>query len=236
MMQSKPDRGRVRRHIAGIATAICIAALASGDNRAVAHESFATAPSARLVSDFFDDISKIIFLDQLSGTPAVQMATLRDILARSTDADAISHFILGRFASSQQPSSLPPANPTEGFLNFAATAMMRMAPHHHGASGQAAGPALAIITMTMRSDQTRLVQSELILPNGRSLPLTWEIADRPTGLRIEDVNCLGISLRLMLRSAVAEAAAEHPEDGHDLGRLLGSDRSLAQFSGAAGVP
>jgi hypothetical protein len=236
MMQSKPDRRRVRRHIAGIATAMCLAVLSAVNNRAVAHESFATAPSTRLVSDFFGDISKIIFLDQFSGTPAMQMTALRNILARSTDADAISRFILGRYATGPQPASVPAVSPTEAFLNFATTAMMRMAPHHHSASGQAAGPALAIITMTMRSDQTRLVQSELILPNGRSLPLTWEIADRPTGLRIEDVNCLGISLRLMLRSAVAEAAAEHPEDGHDLGRLLGSDPALAQFSGASGLP
>jgi hypothetical protein len=107
-----------------------------------------------------------------------------------------------------------------------------MAPRHTAPSGDYVAPALTILTMTMRSDQTRLVQSELLLPNGHSLPLTWEIADRPAGLRIEDVNCLGISLRLMLRSAVAEAAAEHPEDTHDLGLLLNSNHALTQFSGS----
>jgi len=220
-----------------MATAACLAVVTPADNRAVAHESFATVPSARLVSDFFDDVFKIIFLDQFSATPELQRAALRDVLARSIDAGAISHFILGRFAAGQPASTHTPAiTPTDGFLNFAAAAMMRMAPHRASGPGPVTAPVLVILTMTMRRDQTRLVQSELILPNGRSLPLTWEIADRPSGLRIEDVNCLGISLRLMLRSAVAEAAAEHPEDAHDLGRLLGSDRALAQISGAPGSP
>ena len=83
--------------------------------------------------------------------------------------------------------------------------------------------------MTMRPDQTRLVQTELVLADGRRLPLTWEVAARPAGLRIEDVTCLGISIRLMLRGAVAEAAAEHPADAHDLAALLQVDRAFANF-------
>ncbi len=71
--------------------------------------------------------------------------------------------------------------------------------------------------------------SELALPNGKVLPLTWKVSEQAGTLKIEDVDCLGISLRLMLRSAVAHAAAEHPDEIGNLGQLLGT---TAPFGGS----
>ncbi len=90
--------------------------------------------------------------------------------------------------------------------------------------------------MTIRPDQRRLVSSELKLPNGQILPLIWEVAARPDGLKIEDVDCYGISLRLLLRSAVAQAAAERPDDVTDLGALLGAGDALGGASHLQGIP
>lgn len=230
MIKLNPLGHYVRHHIVGMAAVIFLAVAAAAGDEAMARESFVSAPSSQLVSDFYDAISKIIFPDQPKEIVPTR-AAVRDVLARSIDADSISRFILGRFGS-HQPDTNAASTPADRFLDFAALTVMRMAPHHTAPAGDYIAPALTILTMTMRSDQTRLVQSELLLPNGHSLPLTWEIADRPAGLRIEDVNCLGISLRLMLRGAVAEAAAEHPEDTHDLGLLLNSNHALTQFSGS----
>ncbi|HEX9449013.1 MAG TPA: hypothetical protein VF920_13580 [Dongiaceae bacterium] len=149
-------------------------------------------------------------------------------MARSMDADAIGRFILGRFGKDKGASATPVAAPAEGFLDFAAAAALRMTPRHRERPGDL--PALAIVDMKVRADQTRLVQSDLVLPGGRRLPLVWEVAEHSTGPQIEDVSCLGISLRLMLRSAVAQAAAEHPEDAQDLARLLSVDGAMPPFA------
>jgi hypothetical protein len=194
---------------------------------AKARESFATSPSAQFVSAFYSDIYKIVFLNPVGSDHDAQTSALRSLLARATDADGIGRFILGRFANDKSAANPSAPIPAEGFLDFATAAVLRLSPDSDGSSRHF--PELAILTMNMRADQTRLVQSELLLPGGRRLPLVWEIADRPSGLRIEDVSCLGISLRLMLRSAVAEAASEHPEEAHDLGRLLTSNHTLTQF-------
>jgi hypothetical protein len=205
---------------------------------APAHEDVATAPSALLVSSFFNNIIEIIFLEDAATPPATQFAAVRNALAQSIDADAISHFILGRYSHLQQPAVAGErtADPVSGFLDFAAASVMRAAPHHHDTSGPPVGPELTVLAVTPRSDQVKLVQSELLLANGRKLPLSWEVDESPNGLRIEDVNCLGISIRLMLRSAVAEAAAEHPENAHDLGLLLSAGQPLGQFSDTPTAP
>ena len=231
MIQLNPIAHYVRHHIVGMAVVIFLAAVCLMSRDAVARENFVSAPSSQLVSDFYEDISRTIFLDPPQTAISAQQAAIRGILARSVDAESISRFILGRYGAHQPSAST--STPADRFLDFATMTVMRMAPHRGAPGDGRVAPPLTILTMTMRSDQTRLVQSEILLPNGRSLPLTWEVADRPAGLRIEDVNCLGISLRLMLRSAVAEAAAEHPEDAHDLGRLLNAGHALAQFSGSA---
>jgi hypothetical protein len=66
--------------------------------------------------------------------------------------------------------------------------------------------------------------------------LIWEIAPRRDGLKIEDVDCYGISVRLLLRSAVAQAAAEDPNHVTDLGTLLGAGGALGGASHLQVVP
>lgn len=228
MQRSRSQRRYVGRAVIVWLCVLLAAVLTLGEH-AKARESFATSPSSQFVSSFFSDIFKIIFLNPTPSDHTTQATALRAVLARSIDADGIGRFILGRFANSKSAANTAAQVPAEGFLDFATAAVLRLSPGTDGSSSHL--PELAILTMNMRSDQTRLVQSELLLPGGRRLPLVWEVANHPTGLRIEDVSCLGISLRLMLRSAVAEAASEHPEDAHDLGRLLTSNHALPHFNG-----
>ena len=170
---------------------------------------------------------------------------LRQVLSRSIDADAIAHFILGRYASgaaakvaANPGTKLPSRTPANGLLDFAAETVAEMGPNSSTSKSTHARhqPALSILDMTVRPDQRRLVSTELTLPNGHILPLIWEIAARPEGLRIEDVDCYGISIRLMLRSAVAQAAAEHPDEVTDLGALLGAGNALGGASRLQGAP
>ncbi|HVJ43153.1 MAG TPA: hypothetical protein VM639_16745 [Dongiaceae bacterium] len=194
---------------------------------ALARENVDTVPSAQLVSDFFAHILEVVFHHQTSDDPAYRHGALKTVLARSIDAETISRFILGRYAASPVPLPANGTDPQDSFLDFATTEILRMTPAKDAKPDQSPIPSLAISHMTMRRDQTRIVASELVWPDGRRLALAWEVADRPgIGLRIEDVNCLGISLRLMLRSAVAEAAAEHPENSANLAHLLNSGRHL----------
>ncbi|HVI89739.1 MAG TPA: hypothetical protein VM659_15635 [Dongiaceae bacterium] len=190
-------------------------------------------PSTELVADFFADTLNAVFHNQTNGSDERQLDELKTILALSIDAEAISHFILGRYAAPKPASGDKTGGPDAraSFLDFAAAEILRMAPAKDAPS-RPAMPSLAISNMTMRRDQTRIVASELVWPDGRRLALAWEVAERPgIGLRIEDVNCLGISLRLMLRSAVAQAAAEHPEDRMDLAHLLNNGHHLNPLGG-----
>jgi ABC-type transporter MlaC component len=200
-----------------------LAASAVGQH-ATARESFVTTPSSQFVDSFFAEMVKIVFLAPSEANAAARTTDLRALLARSIDAEAIGRFILGRYGKAATSADTAPA---EGFLDFATDAAFRMTPQHGRDSG--ALPVLAILDSRVRKDQIRLVQTELILAGGQHLPLTWEIAENPAGPQVEDVTCLGISLRLMLRSAVAEAAAEHPDDAHDLARLLAASSPLPRL-------
>jgi hypothetical protein len=190
----------------------------------MARESFVTTPSSQFVDAFFTDMVKIVFLPPNAPDAASRPADLRALLARATDAEGIGRFILGRYRNGAAPADRPAG---QGFLDFATDAAFRMTPREGGRTSEP--PTLAILDSRVRKDQIRLVQTDLILPGGRTLPLTWEIAENPMGPQIEDVTCLGISLRLMLRSAVAEAAAEHPEDAHDLARLLAASSPMPRL-------
>lgn len=195
---------------------------------ATARENVDSVPSTELVADFFARALDVVFHTRTGESSGNQLGDLRAILARSIDAEAISHFILGRYAVSKPATGdkTGAADARASFLDFAAAEILRMAPAKD-APNRPAIPSLAISNMTMRHDQTRIVASELVWPDGRRLALAWEVAERPgVGLRIEDVNCFGISLRLMLRSAVAQAAAEHPENSTDLGHLLNNGHHL----------
>jgi hypothetical protein len=170
---------------------------------------------------------------------------LRQVLSRSIDASAIAHFILGRYAGSaaskdpaNQAATLPARSPADGLLDFAAEAIAKMGTKSSSPKSRDPflRPTLGILDMTIRRDQHRFVSSELTLPNGRVLPLIWEIALRPDGLKIEDVECYGISVRLLLRSAVAQAAAEDPDHVSDLGALLGTGGALGGASHLQVVP
>jgi hypothetical protein len=193
-------------------------------------------PSAELVSDFFQDVLKIVFTNQNAADGRARVDALKLVLAQTIDAGEIGRFILGRYAhGSQSPTpNLPVSDPASDFLDFAAHQIMRMAPANNQIVTADRLPSLTISKATERPDQTQMVFSELVWPDGHRLPLAWELADRPgSGLQIEDVSCLGISLRMMLRSAVAEAAAEHPEKRANLASLLDAGNALGRLPGAA---
>lgn len=196
---------------------------------------------AEVVSSFFHDVLEIAFVHPDAADGPARVDALKLILAQTIDAGGIGHFILGRYARTSQLSASGQSmgDPGSDFLDFAARQIMRMAPASSGTVNTAKLPSLAISNAADRSDQTHpdqthMVFSELVWPDGHRLPLAWELADRPgTGLRIEDVSCLGISLRLMLRSAVAEAAAEHPEKRANLAGLLDAGNAFGRLPATA---
>lgn len=209
-----------------------------------APQNLVTDPSFKLVSSLFDEILEIIFPIIPSADVSRQAPAVRAVLARSIDADGISRFILGRYGTSrvQTVASAPGARQGDGLLDFAATTVMRLAPRHTvisnpaGGGSQLARPQLAILAMTTKADRTKVLQSELVLTNGQRFPLTWEVVALPEGPRIEDVSFLGISIKLLLRSAIAEAAAEHPDQPHDLAHLLRTEQMFAQFPTSGHTP
>jgi hypothetical protein len=202
---------------------------------ATAHEAIEATPSAMLVTGLFENVMDVTFSRSDAGDQdkAHRIAMIRQYLADAIDADGIAAFILGRY--NHDDSTSGNRQPADGLLDFAATSLARMGHAQAKAANKPLArpqPVLSIRNMTIRPDQTRLVTSELSLPQGQILPLIWEITPQPEGLRIEDVTCFGISFRLMLRSAVASAAADRPEEAKDLGRLL---TAAAPLTGAAGV-
>jgi hypothetical protein len=214
--------------------AVCLLIVGSMPARAdqpPAKPSEARQP-AEVVSGFFNDILEIVFVNQGTTDSPARVDALKLVLAQAIDAGEIGHFILGRYArAGQSPTpDQPTRDPGNDLLDFAAGQIMRMAPADNGTVAAGSLPSLAISNAADRPDQTHMVFSELVWPDGHRLPLAWELADRPgRGLRIEDVSCLGISLRLMLRSAVAEAAAEHPEKRANLAGLLGAGNALGRL-------
>lgn len=191
------------------------------------------AASALLVASFFHDTVEVVFPSRKPDNQPDQTTALRQILARSIDAGGIGRFILGRYARLTQPLR----DPGEDLLDFATQQIMRLAPGKTAVDSPIARPALAISGIADRPNQVQLVMSELVWPDGKRLPLSWEVSNAAgAAQRIEDVNCLGISLRLMLRSAVAEAAAEHPENGASLAALLTAGPSLGHLSPQAQIP
>jgi len=193
-------------------------------------------PPTEVVSGFFQDVLKIVFVNQNAVDAPARVDALKLVLAQAIDAGEIGRFILGRYAhNSQSPTpNQPVGDPASDFLDFAAHQIMRMAPAGNHTAATDRLPSLTISKATDRPDQTHLVFSELVWPDGHRLPLAWELADHPgAGPLIEDVSCLGISLRLMLRSAVAEAAAEHPEKRANLAGLLGAGNAFRRLPGAA---
>lgn len=173
----------------------------------------------------------------LTQTYSARVMALRQILSAAVDSDGIAHFILGRYANAARQSQAnsnsanrPARSPGDGFLDFAAATVAKLGSATPASSAKPPKrPTLSIFHMTVDHDQVRLVASELALPNGKVLPLTWKVSEQAGTLKIEDVDCLGISLRLMLRSAVAHAAAEHPDEIGNLGQLLGT---TAPFGGS----
>lgn len=202
---------------------------------AKAHDVLGTTPSVTLVTDLFDAVVDAAF--SMPG-PAdhetlPRITAIRRHLAAAIDAEGIAAFILGRYNRHTSEA------PADGLLDFAATSLAKMgaaeaksAPGRHGRPL----PVLTILDLTIRQDQTRLVTSELRLAKGQTLPLIWEIRPSPDGLKIEDVHCFGISLRLMLRSAVASAAAERPGDAANLRQLLGAAGPIGSLNGGKITP
>ncbi|MFC5414740.1 ABC transporter substrate-binding protein [Dongia soli] len=215
---------------------LCLPVLPRAAN---AHEAIETTPSAMLVTDLFENVIDVTFPESPGGNQDKphRIAAIRRYLAETIDADGIATFIMGRYSHNIPASDT--RRPADGLLDFAAISLATMGNAQAKAANKQLAhprPVLSILNMTVRPDQTRLVATELTLPQGQVLPLTWEIRAQPDGLRIEDVTCFGISLRLMLRSAVASAAAERPEEAKDLGHLLTSTVPLNDARGVKLAP
>lgn len=206
---------------------------------ASAHDTIEATPSARLVTDLFENVIDITFAGAAEGNQdkTHRIAAIHQHLAGTIDADGIATFILGRY--NHDASASDSRQPADGLLDFASSSLAKMGTAQAKAANKQPRrprPVLSILDVTIRPDQTRLVASELTLPQGQVLPLTWEVAPQPEGLRIEDVSCFGISFRLMLRSAVASAAAGRPEEAKDLGHLLTSSVPLTGVKGVKLAP
>jgi hypothetical protein len=217
------------------ATFVLVASSIPGSADELPTERSDTMPAAGIVSGLFHGILEVAFVNQSAANSPARIDALKLVLAQAIDASEIGRFILGRYAHASQPSvaSQPIGDPGSDFLDFAAHQIMRMAPASDRMAMTDSLPSLTISNTIDRPDQTHMVLSELVWPDGHRLPLTWELADHPgAGLRIKDVSCLGISLRLMLRSAVAEAAAEHPEKRADLAGLLNAGNAFGRLPGS----
>jgi hypothetical protein len=206
---------------------------------ATAYDTIEATPSATLVTDLFENVIDVTFAGAADGNQdkAHRIAAIRQYLADTIDADGIATFILGRY--NHEAAASGDRQPADGLLDFASTSLAKMGTAQAKAANKQPRrprPILSILNMTVRPDQTRLVATELTLPQGQILPLIWEIVPRPDGLRIEDVSCFGISFRLMLRSAVASAAADRPEEAKDLGHLLTSNVPLTGVKGVKLAP
>ena len=191
-----------------------------------------------LVTDLFENVIGVTFTGAADGNQdkAHRIAAIRQYLADTIDADGIATFVLGRYNHDATSGDRQPA---DGLLDFASTSLAKMGTAQAKAANKQSRhprPVLSILNVTIRPDQTRLVATELALPQGQILPLIWQVVPRPDGLRIEDVSCFGISFRLMLRSAVASAAADRPKEAKDLGHLLTSSVPLTGVKGVKLAP
>src|SRR5262249_28043865 len=132
-------------------------------------------PSAQLVAGFFHDVLEIVFSNQAADGAGEKSDALKQVLARTIDSSGIGHFILGRY---QHPdpsaASTPPAgDPENDFLVLPAPKFLPFAQDQGGANLPANLPTLTVSNATDRPDQTHLVFTELVWPDGHRLPLSW---------------------------------------------------------------
>ncbi|MDJ0946007.1 MAG: ABC transporter substrate-binding protein [Kiloniellales bacterium] len=196
-----------RRPAATVATVIFLVLAAAGTAAAENEDpgDFLIALSQRAIAELSDQ----------SIGEAERQKRFRELLRANFEMRAIARFVLGAYARRADPEA------QAAFLAaFEEVLIQRFLPYFRDYRGE------AFTVKKVRPDPTNpklsLVISDIILTDGKTLPVGWRVRRTKSGFKIFDVVAEGVSLAITFRS---EYAAVLKRSGGDLPGLTAQLRA-----------